>query len=228
MRQECKKFTSRYLLIVKIKSKTDYSSSKYALTSSLILRTGSNYIKLSYLEKWYSAREASSYHIELTGVWNMRSIISTNLVLFIITLYCLTIGACGGGGSSSEDYTPTVSDISNPSSPMPKKSPKNPKQAPKKPNSSSSPPKTLANLIEVNPLRDLGLGKGESICFRLKSYNNVTESDFSKSVCGQIKNDHSLILTWNNIPGNIVGYYVYFSKNKNNTNSNFLTNVIKS
>ncbi len=151
--------------------------------------------------------------------------ISTNLVLFIITLFILTLGACGGGGgSSSEADTPVVSDTSSPNAPSPKKSPNQPKQAPKKTDSPSS-PKALANLIEINPLRDLGFGKGESICFSLKSYNNITESNFSESICDKIKDDHSLTLTWNNAAGNISGYYVYFGTNKNNA-TNFLADVI--
>lgn len=156
----------------------------------------------------------------------MEQNISTNVVLFIIMLFCLTISACGGGGSSSDTSNVKVNNTSNPSTATPEKAPIPQNQAPNDNNSGK--PNTLANFIELNPLRDLGVGKGKSICFKLKSYNNVTESAFSESVCGQIKNDHSLVLTWNNASGNIVGYYVYFSDSKNNSNNKFLADVIKS
>ncbi len=80
------------------------------------------------------------------------------------------------------------------------------------------------NSLTVNPLLDLGLGKGKSVCFRLKSYNNVTESDFSKAICGEIYNDQSLTLSWGSVTGNVDGYYVYFGTSENNVAS-FLADV---
>lgn len=120
--------------------------------------------------------------------------------------FCL-IG-CGGSGSSSS----TAETSPNTSSP----------EKPEPPSSSEQ-----FNSLVINPLTELGLEVGNKVCFSVKSYNNVSESDFSKTICGQIKNDNMLTLSWNNIPGNVNGYYVYFGTEKNSA-TNFLADVITS
>ena len=100
--------------------------------------------------------------------------------------------------------------------------------------SSSSPPDVppsssigLPNSIVLNPLRDLALGAGDQVCFSVKSYNNISESAFSKTICGLINNNDSLTLSWNNASGDVVGYYVYFGSNRNDA-TNFLADVFES
>ncbi len=154
----------------------------------------------------------------------MRKHISKSLVLSSITFLCLTLVACGGGGSSSDAGSSIISDTSDPTTSPQNNSPTPPKKTPNDSNN-SNPRNTFANKIEINPLRDLGLGKGKNICFKLKSYNNVSESDFSKSICGKIKDNHLITLTWEDAIGNIVGYYVYFGTNKNNV-KNYLADVL--
>ncbi len=141
------------------------------------------------------------------------------LALYVVITFSLY--GCGGDSSSPS----TAEGVPNIASATPGAKPNTEfKRTPK-----TTPPLTsgLPNSIEINPLRDLGLEKGENICFRLKSYNNVTESDFSKAICGKINNDNSLILSWEDVIGNVDGYYVYFGKNKNNV-ANFLADVIES
>ncbi len=88
-------------------------------------------------------------------------------------------------------------------------------------------PDTLGENVRshtTNPLLDLGLEKGKSVCFSIKSYNTVTESDFSKTICGTINNDQSLTVSWDKVSGDVDGYYVYFGTNENNA-TNFLADV---
>jgi hypothetical protein len=95
--------------------------------------------------------------------------------------------------------------------------------------SSSSPSSStgLPNSVVFNPLRDLALGAGDQVCFSIKSYNNISESTFSKAVCGLINNNDSLTLSWNEVSGDVVGYYVYFGSNRDDA-TNFLTDVFES
>ena len=71
------------------------------------------------------------------------------------------------------------------------------------------------------------MGNGDNVCFRLKAYNNFTESDFSNAICSQIENDNTLTLSWDEVSGNIIGYYIYFGVDKNNA-TNFLKDVFES
>ena len=142
------------------------------------------------------------------GSWKMKNTASLFVILSTILLF---IYGCGGGSNSS-DSSPYISSSTSESSTSP--------------NYPSSSPESFTNSFTVNPLRDLGLGKGENVCFRIKSYNNIAISDFSKAICGQIKNDHKLTLSWNKVHGKIDGYYVYYGANKNKA-TNFLTDVIE-
>ncbi len=85
----------------------------------------------------------------------------------------------------------------------------------------------LANSLEINPTRDLGLATGENVCFKLKSYNNTATSNFSDAICSKIPDGESLTLTWESAPGDIVGYYVYFGTSTTNAGNNFLANVLE-
>ena len=127
------------------------------------------------------------------------------LAMGMIINFCLV--GCGGGGSSS-----TLDTSSNKSS-----SESLPQPAPSGQFSS----------LEINPLTDLGLVAGSKVCFSVKSYNNFSESDFSKAVCDEIKDDNNLTLSWNKITGNASGYYVYFGTDENNATT-FLADVIES
>ena len=118
------------------------------------------------------------------------------LVTTIAVLLFILIG-CGGGSGSGSGSSVIESTANTPS------------------------PLEQFSTLAVNPLTDLGLDIGDQVCFSVKSYNNVTESDFSKAICSQIKDNDSLTLAWNNIFGNINGYYIYFGTNKFNT-TNFL------
>ena len=137
--------------------------------------------------------------------------------LFVLHVaFMLILIGCGGKGSSSsafEEPSGTSSESSNTSQSSPESTP--------------SLPKRLSNSIIVSPLRDLGMEKGESVCFRLKSYNNITESDFSKAICSQIKNDNRLTLIWNEASENVTGYYVFFGSNKKDSKQ-FLADIIQS
>ena len=146
-----------------------------------------------------------SVSIELNWSWNMER----PVILFsmhVILALCLI--ACGGGSSSSVvDFAPNTS-----SSP------------PSKP----SEPSEQFSSLAINPIADLGLTTGDNVCFSVKSYNNIAESDFSKAICSKVSNSNVLTLSWNKISGdNISGYYVYFGTNKNNV-TNYLADVIES
>lgn len=130
------------------------------------------------------------------------------IAVFTAVIFCLF--GCGGGGNSSS----TAESSSNTPSSSPESSP---------PPSSSG----LFSSISINPLTDLGLEAGNKVCFSVKSYNNFSESDFSKAICGEIRNDNTLTLSWNKITGDVSGYYVYFGANKNNA-TNFLADVMES
>ena len=135
-----------------------------------------------------------------------------NIVNPIVVLMAIFVGIQGcGGGSSSSSSGENLIDTSSSSS--------------KEPPTSS--PSESSSSLAINPLSDLGLTKGDSVCFRLKAYNNVTESNYSKPICGQINNDHSLTLSWDNVSENVIGYYVYYGTNKNNA-KNFIADVIES
>ncbi len=123
----------------------------------------------------------------------------------------LSISACGGGGSGSSSDTASLSQPSTPTGGS---------------NNTSNSPQ-FANTIEINPLRDLGLGVGDNVCFKIKAYNNVTESKFSGALCSTLKNETSVNLSWNDVPGNVVGYYVYYGTKKKDVN-NFLVDVVES
>jgi hypothetical protein len=131
-------------------------------------------------------------------------------IISIVVLVAFTLGlnGCGGSGSSSS----TAETSPNTSSP----------ENPEPPSSSEQ----FASLV-INPLTELGLEAGNKACFSVKSYNNVSESDFSKAICGQIKNDNVLILSWNKVPEKVNGYYIYFGTDINNA-TNFLADVITS
>lgn len=133
---------------------------------------------------------------------------------FVSLLATILICGCGGGGgSSSQSGSPSSSTDGSANNP---------------PSSKNNPPSSnLSNSIVINPLRDLGRNKGDRVCFRIKSYNNVTESDFSGAICNTIKNSKSITLSWNSVPGDVLGYYVYYGIEKNNV-SNFLEDVIES
>ena len=134
------------------------------------------------------------------------------LIVFQLILI-LCIYGCGGGSNSSSESP--ISANNEPSA-----------QSKSSSSSNSDSTEKLSNLLKINPLRDLGLGKGENVCFRIKSYNNVAVSDFSKAICGQIMDDHSLTLLWSKVAGKISGYYVYYGTNKNNA-ENYLTDVLE-
>ena len=136
---------------------------------------------------------------------------NTAKLFAILSTILLFLYGCGGDSSSSSS---------------PNFSSSTPESATST-NSLSSSPETFTNLLTVNPLRDLGLGKGKNVCFRIKSYNNITESDFSNAFCGQIKDDLSITLAWNKSDGNIHGYYVYYGTNKYNA-TNYLADVLES
>ena len=127
-----------------------------------------------------------------------RTVIS--FALHILAAFCL-FGCGGGGGSSSSESS--GSDTGG----------------------SSSSSSRFSSLV-INPLSELGLTSGDNVCFRVKSYNNVSESDFSKPICGKINDNNKLTLSWNRVSGYISGYYVYFGTNKNNA-TNFLADVIE-
>ena len=133
----------------------------------------------------------------------MKRVVATFTVYLVL---CLSLNGCGGGGSSSS----ATEDLPNTSSATPPSSPSG-----------------LPNSIDINPLIDLGMVAGDNVCFRLKSYNNFTESDFSKAICSQIKNESALTLSWNQVSGNIIGYYIYFGPDKNSA-TNFLKDVFES
>ena len=136
----------------------------------------------------------------------------SNLIMLVLAMSQLVLVGCGGGsGSSSTQSSPNQS-MDTPSS---------------SPDSTSPPSNNLSNVIEVNPLRDLGLDKGDQVCFRIKSYNNVEVSDFSKPICSKIKNSTQLMLSWNDADGNVIGYYVYFGSSKKKVNE-YLADVIES
>lgn len=42
------------------------------------------------------------------------------------------------------------------------------------------------NSATIDAVADLGLNKGDKACFRVKSYSNVAESDYSSAVCGTL------------------------------------------
>ena len=120
----------------------------------------------------------------------------------ILHATCMTFAFCliGCGGGSGSSYSTTDA------------SPTTPRQF---------------SSLEINPLSDLGLEEGDSVCFKVKSYNNVTESDYSKPICSIIYDPLNLPLSWSEVTGKINGYYVYFGTNKNNA-TNFLADVIES
>ena len=124
------------------------------------------------------------------------------LAISVAFAFCFT--GCGGGSSSSTSPNTT--------------------SPPDVPPSSST---GLPNSVVFNPLRDLALGAGDQVCFSIKSYNNISESTFSKVVCGLINNNDSLTLSWNNVSGNVVGYYVYFGFNRDDA-TNFLADIFES
>ena len=137
---------------------------------------------------------------------------STIILLAACMVLTFSLIGCGGGGSSST--TDTLPTTSSSPSPSPKSSPQ------------PSPSGQFSSLA-INPLADLGLAAGDNVCFSVKSYNNFSESDFSKAVCGKIKDDNKLTLAWNKNTENVNGYYVYFGTDKNNA-TNFLADVIES
>lgn len=139
---------------------------------------------------------------------------STLKMLAALVTITLSLAGCGGGGNSSS--------ISPQDAPAP--SPITPTASP---DAQPTPSDNLSNLIEINPLRDLGLGKNDLVCFRIRSYNNVAESDLSDAACSVIKNDLLLTLSWSEVLGNIHGYYVYFGTNKNSA-TEFLADVTES
>ena len=126
------------------------------------------------------------------------------IAVCVVLAFCL-IG-CGGGSSSS--VTESSPNTSSPPQPQPQ-------------------PLNQFSSLEINPLTDLGLTTGDKVCFSVKSYNNVTESDYSKAICGKINDDNKLTLSWNKISGDANGYYVYYGTNKNNA-TNFLADVMES
>ncbi len=119
----------------------------------------------------------------------------------LITLISLLLHGCGGGSSTSSVAESSPANQSSPSS--------------------------QTQSVIINPLLDLGLRKGDNVCFRIKAYNNVTESDFSGAICSIVKNEDALNLSWNDVPGNVVGYHVYYGTNKRNA-SNFIKNILES
>ncbi len=84
----------------------------------------------------------------------------------------------------------------------------------------SQPPST----VSINPLRDLGISKGY-VCFRIKAYSNIEVSDFSKPVCGYIKNSKSFKLAWTPSSKSVIGYHVYSGTSAKIT-ENFITDVM--
>ena len=78
--------------------------------------------------------------------------------------------------------------------------------------------------IDINPLRDLGLSKGENVCFRVKAYNTTSTSNFSNPICSRIRDLDYVTLTWNKAIGDVLGYYIYYGTNKNNSKT-FLLDV---
>ncbi len=126
-----------------------------------------------------------------------------NKIIFLITCMALSyiLIGCGGGGSGSPSSGTSAENTGSSSG-------------------------SFASL-EVNPITDLGLDTGSNVCFSIKSYNNITESDFSKAICSKIKNDGKLTLSWNKNPRSVSGYYVYYGTNKNNAKT-FLADVITS
>jgi hypothetical protein len=133
---------------------------------------------------------------------------SAIISLVVLVAFTLGLNGCGGNGSSSS----TAETSPNTSSPENLEPP-----------SSSEQFKSFV----INPLTELGLEVGNKVCFSVRAYNNVSESDFSKVICSQIKNDNVLILSWNKLPEKVNGYYVYFGTDINNAN-NFLADVIES
>jgi len=155
---------------------------------------------------------------------------STLKMLAALVTINISLAGCGGGGGNSSSISPQDAPAPSPITPTaapedaPAPSPITPTASP---DAQPTPSDTLPNLIEINPLRDLGLGKNDLVCFRIKSYNNVAESDLSDAACSVIKNDLLLTLSWSEVLGNIHGYYVYFGTNKNSA-TEFLADVTES
>ncbi len=80
--------------------------------------------------------------------------------------------------------------------------------------------------ININPLRDLGMSKGENVCFRIKAYNTTSVSKFSNAICSRIRDLDYITLKWNKAIGDVIGYYIYYGANKNNSKT-FLFDVHK-
>lgn len=148
-------------------------------------------------------------------VWSWKMNCKVKLCAFFMSMLFSAYGCGGGGSSNTSNINP---ETSNQSAPDSKSNASSSNNKPQTPNNRA------ANKLAINPLIELGLQKGESVCFRLKSYNNTTTSGFSEPACGRIKNEQTLVLSWHNPSDEVVGYYVYFSQNNNQ--NKFLADVI--
>ena len=87
-------------------------------------------------------------------------------------------------------------------------------------NKSDAPP----TFVYIDPIRDLGINKGY-VCFRIKAYSNIEVSDFSRAVCGYIKNSKKIKLAWTPRSNSVIGYHVYFGTSAKITKK-FITDVM--
>jgi len=73
--------------------------------------------------------------------------------------------------------------------------------------------------VEIKPLRDLGKQKGGFVCFRLQSFNSVTESEFTEPTCSVIQDSEKLILSWDRAADETTSYRIYSGNSRKNINN---------
>ena len=131
---------------------------------------------------------------------------STVILFAFILVIILSHTGCGGGGNSSENEVPK-SISSSPS------------------NTDNTSLNGTVNSLEIDPLLELGLAKGENICFGIKAYSNISKSKLSEAICTTVMNDEPILLSWNQLPQNIIGYEIYYGKMKKSV-TNFFHDVM--
>lgn len=86
---------------------------------------------------------------------------------------------------------------------------------------------THTSYVEIKPSRDLGKQAGEFVCFRLQSFDSISESEFTDPTCSVIENSEKLVLSWDKAADENISYRIYSGDGRVNID-NFLMEASES